>query len=521
MDDPTESQTPRRSPALPIAIVAVVLAAVSAAVVFVVASSSGSQFDPVETAKLAPADTHYFMAFNTDFASDPWTAVPRLLTALDIEQDVRDDLDDAVAEDDLDFDDDVRPVLGTVRRAGMAAQYTSDGGEWVLFIDSRDPQRVLDIGWGTSVLDSTERDDELGLDFDLYFDRSDRTDTPTAVTLHDGIIYIADSPAHISNFIRRQQNTAPLSDSDRFRSAIDDVQADALLVAYANGNVLDNSDFSDIVDTLVETGDVDPRDATLAFAVTARDNGFGARAVIALESGFGSFAPALTGTTDLATISGMTPDDALFLFAGSGLHDSLVDALESVGDDPMVTDTLAPFEDLLGLDLEEDLIALFGNSYGFAMGGNGLTSEQTDFSDMWALGLIESTDPVRLSERLDLVSSELQFFICNCDLGVIVVDSGNYVSLQWPDAALSDATLDEDPAFIATLELLGRDPTNLLFVNISELPVELLRGPGSSLGADPDDYDMDLTVLPGFAVATHADDTSFSIDFVLPVTTQE
>ncbi|MBT5773909.1 MAG: DUF3352 domain-containing protein, partial [Dehalococcoidia bacterium] len=191
MDDPTESQTPRRSPALPIAIVAVVLAAVSAAVVFVVASSSGSQFDPVETAKLAPADTHYFMAFNTDFASDPWTAVPRLLTALDIEQDVRDDLDDAVAEDDLDFDDDVRPVLGTVRRAGMAAQYTSDGGEWVLFIDSRDPQRVLDIGWGTSVLDSTERDDELGLDFDLYFDRSDRTDTPTAVTLHDGIIYIA------------------------------------------------------------------------------------------------------------------------------------------------------------------------------------------------------------------------------------------------------------------------------------------------------------------------------------------
>ncbi|MBT5773540.1 MAG: hypothetical protein HOH95_04095 [Dehalococcoidia bacterium] len=271
----------------------------------------------------------------------------------------------------------------------------------------------------------------------------------------------------------------------------------------------------------METGDVDPRDATLAFAVTARDNGFGARAVIALESGFGSFAPALTGTTDLATISGMTPDDALFLFAGSGLHDSLVDALESVGDDPMVTDTLAPFEDLLGLDLEEDLIALFGNSYGFAMGGNGLTSEQTDFSDMWALGLIESTDPVRLSERLDLVSSELQFFICNCDLGVIVVDSGNYVSLQWPDAALSDATLDEDPAFIATLELLGRDPTNLLFVNISELPVELLRGPGSSLGADPDDYDMDLTVLPGFAVATHADDTSFSIDFVLPVTTQE
>lgn len=521
MDDPTESQQQGRSPALPIAIVAVVLAAVSAAVVFVVASSSGNQFDPVQTAKLAPTDTHFFIAFNTDFASDPWTAVPRLLNSLDIEQDVRDDLDEAVAEDNLDFDDDVLPVLGTVRRAGMAVQYASDGAEWVLFVDSRDPQRVLDIGWGTAVLDSSERDEELGLDFDIYVDRSTSTKSPTTITTHDGILYIADSPAHISNFIRRQQNTAPLSDSDRFRTAIDDVQADSLLVAYANGNVLDNGDFSGVVDALVESGEVDPRDATLAFAVTARNSGFGAHAVIALDSGFGSFAPALTGTTDLATISGMTPDDALFLFAGSGLHDSLVDALENVGDDPMVADTLAPFEDFLGVDLEEDLIALFGSSYGFAVGGSGLTSEPTNFSDMWALGLIESTDPVRLSERLDVVSRELQSFICNCDLGVIVGDSGDYVSLHWPDAALSDATLDADPAFIATLDLLQRDPTNLLFVNISELPIELLRGPSSSLGADPDDYDMDLTVLPGFALATYADDTSFSIDFVLPITMQE
>lgn len=521
MDDPTESRKQGRSPALPIAIVAIVLAAVSAAVVFVVASASAGQFDPVATAKLAPADTHFFIAFNTDFTSEPWTAVPRLLNTLNIEQDVRNDLDEAVAEDDLDFDDDVLPVLGTVRRAGMAVQYTSAGAEWVLFVDSRDPQRVLDIGWGTAVLDSSERDDELGLEFDIYLDRSDPADSPTTITKHDGIIYIADSPAHISNLIRRQQNTAPLSDSDRFRSAIDDVQADSLLVAYANGNVLDNGDFSGVIDALVQSGDVDPRDATLAFAVTARNSGFGARAVIALDSGFGSFAPALTGTTDLAKISGLTPDDALFLFAGSGLHDSLVDALENARDEPLVTDTLVPFEAFLGVDLEADLIALFGSSYGFAIGGNGLTSAQTDLSDMWALGLIESTDPVRLSERLDVVSSGLQSFICDCDLGVVVEDNGNYVSLRWPEPALSGATLAQDPAFIATLELLQRDPTNLLFVNISELPLGLLRGPTSSLGANPDDYDLDLTVLPGFAVATYASDTSFSIDFVLPITTQE
>ena len=517
MDTQPEPNEHRRSPALPIAIVAVVLAAVSAAVLFFVVGSSNNQFDPVQVAELTPDDAHFFMAVNTDFASAPWTAMPQLLNSLGVEQQVRDDLDESAADEDLDYNDDIVPVLGSIRRAGFAAQYTSDGGEWVAFIDSRDPQRVIDISFGTDVLDSEERDDELGLDFKLYLDRTEPTDDPTAVTTYDGIIYIAGSPAHISNFIRRQQNTAPLSESERFRSAIEEVAADALLVGYGNGNLLDHRDFRDIIDAFSDSAEIDPREGTLAFSVTARKTGFGSRVVVRLDSGFGTFQETVATPTDLAGIAGLTPDDAIFLFAGSGLHDALVQAIEAAGSEPMVADTLEPFEELAGLSLEDDLIPLFGSSYAIAVGGDGLTASETDFDDMWSLGLIGTSDPVRLAERLRVVLNELELSLCGCDSGVTIEEHATYVGIKWPEAPLSDATLDQDAAFIATLSLLQRDPTNLLFVNISALPEDLLSEASADWSSDPDGYDMDLTAILGFAMAAYADETSISLDFVLPI----
>lgn len=521
MDAQPGSSAERRSPLLPIAIVAALLGAVSAAVIFVVSGSSGSEFDPIEVAELAPSDTHFFMAFNTDFASSPWAAVPTLLNTLGIEQSVRDDLQESAAEENLDYESDIVPTLGTIRRAGVAAQYTPDGSQWLIFVDSRDPQRVIELMAGSNDIVSDQRDDTLGLDFKIYADPDQRSNTPMIVTIYEDIAYFAETTDAISNFIRRRENADALSSSARFQDAIADVQDDALFVGYLNGNALDERDFRDVVDAFRDTTELDPRDGTVAFAVTARDIGFGARLVVSLESGFGSLAPSLTSPTDLGGIASMIPDDAIFLFAGSGLHDSLVETLEGSQTEPLVDEMLAPFEEMTGLSLKEDLLPLFGSSYALAAGGDGLTNDSTDLSDAWVLGLIESGDPVRLSERLQLLQNELEFFICDCETGVVITDQPGYVAIQWPDIAPSDATIDESPAFIKTLELLPPSPTNLLFINVSRLPEQLLRDTGANWGADSDGYEIDLTTIPGFAFASYADDTSISIDIVLPIAANE
>jgi uncharacterized protein DUF3352 len=521
MDAHPDSDSKRRSPLLPIVIVVALLGAVSAAVIFVVSGSSANEFDPIEAAELAPSDTHFFMAFNTDFASSPWAAVPKLLNTLGIEQSVRDDLEESAAEENLDYENEIVPTLGTIRRAGFAGQYTPDGGEWLIFIDSRDPERVVDLVVGNDNIESDARDEALGLDFKIYTDMDSRSATPMVIATHQDIVYFAETTEAISNFIRRRENSEPLSSSARFQDAIAEVQDDALSVGYLSGNALDQRDFRDIVDAFRDTTDLDPRDGTIAFAVTARDIGFGARLLISLESGFGSLAPALASATDLSGITAMVPDDALFLFAGSGLHDSLVEALDDSQTQPLVDEMLAPFEEMTGLNLKEDLLPLFGSSYALAAGGDGLASDSTDLSDAWGLGLIESSDPARLAERLNLLQNELEFFICDCETGVVITDQPGYVAIQWPDIALSDATIDESPAFIKTLESLPPSPTNLLFINVSRLPEQRLRDTSAGWGADSGSYELDLTTVPGFAFATYADDTSLSIDVVLPIAANE
>lgn len=520
MDARIEPQRANRSQVLPIAVVGLLVVVASGAVIFfVIAGSAASEFAPIEVAELAPDDTHFFMALNTDFASAPWTAMPELLRTLAVEQQVRDDLSESAAEEGLDFEGEIVPAIGSVRRAGFAAQYTSDGGEWLFFLDTSDPDEIVRLLAGTSLtLESEERDEDLGLDFKLYED-SDPSGSPMVVTTHEGILYLSEFEEHTSNFIRRQQSTAPLSDSARFRAAIDEVADDALLIGYGNGNVLDHRDFRDVIDALGESAEVDPRDGTVAFSVTVRSSGFGSRAVARLESGFGQFGESVADPTDLDSIAPLTPDDAIFTFAGSGLHDFLVAAIEEVRTEPEFADSIEPFEDATGLSLEDDLIPLLGSSYAIAAGGDGFTAEEMDVDDIWAIGLIESTDAVRLAECLRVVLRQIEIESCDCDSGVTIEDEAGYVAIKWPEITLSDATLDGDPSYITTLELLRSDPTALMFVNVSALPADVLREASADFASDPDGYDTDFTAILGFGAATYSDEVSIAFDFVLPIDT--
>ena len=354
------------------------------------------KFDPIASAELVPEDTHFFITFNTDFTSDPWIAMPQLLNALGVEDDVREDLREGSEEEDLDFDDDVFPAIASIRRIGLAGQYVGDDdSEWVIFIDSRDRDRLLGLTEDDDTTIETERDDELGLDFDIYVVSQIGPDDTTAVTVQDGIIYIADEPEHISNFIRRQRELPPLSESQRFLDTLGPISENSLVVGYGNGDLLDHRDFRDVIDALEDSAEIDPREASFAFSVTASTDGFGARAIVKLASGFGTYDEFIAEPTDLDGLAALTPGDAIVFFAGTGLHDTLEEAYNNlVEQTPDLIDTyVAPFEDFNGISVAEDLIPAIGNAYGFAIGGEDLGADDFDAASLWVIGMIASEDP--------------------------------------------------------------------------------------------------------------------------------
>jgi len=387
----------------------------------------------------------------------------------------------------------------------------------VVFIDSRDRQIILDLfatfGWGTV---REERDEELDLDFTVYVTKESGQDD-AVVAVDNGIIYLSPERDDISNFIRRQRNQESLSESVWFKNAIAAVSDDALIVGYGNGSIFDHRDFRDIVDAF-DSAALDPRASSVAFSITATTLGFGAGAVLNLDTGFGTLEQIVTQPADIDGLAALTPEDAIFFGAGAGLHDALVENYATLEQDgrELLELYVYPFEDLAGLSFEHDLIPAIGSSYGFAFGAEDIDVDEFDPESFWFLGLIESPEPSTLEGYVQTFIDKLRFE-CSCDLGVTVRDHANYTAVQWPDTPLSDKPLADSPAFRRTLALLPPNPSTLYFVNLAAFPEDVIADLSANFADNPDGYDVNLEAVLGLGIAGSADDTSFSLHMVLPI----
>jgi hypothetical protein len=512
--------TSRRSPIIAFGVAAVLVAVVTAGVLVFLGRSASAEFDPVSGAALFPDDTHFYIAFNTDFTSNPWAAMPQLLNALDIEDNVRADLQESAEEEDLDFEEDIVTALASMRSAGVAVQYNgTEDAEFVFVIDSRDRDRVIALFADSEEADHrTERDDDLGLDFDVYVTTQLGPDDVVAVTVDDGIIYMSDQTESISSFIARKRERGPLSESQPFLDALEEVGTDALTVMYGSGAIFDHRDFRDVVDAFTDSAEFDPREASLAFSLTANTDGFGARLVVNVGAGgSGAFEQLVTEPADIDGLAALTHENALFFAAGSGLHDALEEGYASIEQQEreLLDLWVYPFEDATGLSLEHDLIPLIGSTYGFAISVDDVGGE-FDPESVWVLGLIESGDPTLLREHLESIIDELEFE-CLCDTSVRVSDRAGYTAVEWPEVVPADPPLLESSAFQQTRALLPNDPAFLYFLNVPALPQSVFDAAADEIAADPDSYDFDLQAVLGFAIAGSGDDTSFTVEMVMPV----
>lgn len=495
-----------------VVIAGVALIVVSAAVVGGVLAFSGSDsYRPGAVAAFAPADTHALIAINTDITSRPWLALPRLLSALEVEERARDELDDAFSGEGLDYATEVEPVFRTLRGLAIAFQYDGDfNPATVVIADARRPASVIElIRRIAEVEDSSAtpvetRDEGLGIDLTSYANGEQRL----VYTQRDGVVYIAQDPDHIVDLLRRLEASGPLSELPQFQKLESELGSDALLLLYGSGSILDHPDFAEQVASATESLDTDLRGVSAMLALTATNEGFAARGLASFEGGLGALAASFSEAADIDLAAGATPGDALFFFASVGLRDVIERALEApeVDENVLVQSMLDPVEEEAGLSIVRDIVPLFSGTFALAAG-------ESDSAALggWFTFMTQSPDPDELVERLGQLLQGIDPVCGGCTADAVVERHGEFVRVRWPDAPLVDSTLPETDGYAKTAALLPDEASALLYLNAAEAPI-----PFSFSG----ETETNLEAILGAGFAWTATDDTVRFDLIIPIASE-
>jgi len=133
---------------LPLIAVIAVSAAIIGGVVAVLWSlgSSVSAREPFSTLRMVPQDVDLYVALNTEPASEQWIAVADLLDTVDAEDPLRDLWSELLAEEGIDWEDDIVALLGDEGYIGVTDFSTLDDYRGaVAAFELRDVERARDF----------------------------------------------------------------------------------------------------------------------------------------------------------------------------------------------------------------------------------------------------------------------------------------------------------------------------------------------------------------------------------------
>src|SRR5574341_1292383 len=124
------------------------VAVVSAAVIALwLAGSATGERDQFSSLELAPRDTVFYMAINTDPSSPQWLAVNDVLGTLHAKDPIREAIDEELAKFDLEFERDILPLSGDegyLAITDVEALSTDEGG-FVIAFQLLDPAKAEQI----------------------------------------------------------------------------------------------------------------------------------------------------------------------------------------------------------------------------------------------------------------------------------------------------------------------------------------------------------------------------------------
>ena len=155
---------------------------------------------------MVPADVPLYFSIDTDLASEQWRAAQDLLDKFPGKEELLNELKDELASEDVDFERDVRPVLGP--ELGVALLDFDDDESYVALMQPKDEAKL------NALLEKGE--------------------DPPAHTEIEGWTVFAETQVVLDRF-RQQRQGEKLSDSAPYEEAVGELPGDALVKVYFGG----------------------------------------------------------------------------------------------------------------------------------------------------------------------------------------------------------------------------------------------------------------------------------------------
>jgi hypothetical protein len=302
-----------------------------------VAPACGADGDAPEKtlagAEMVPADVPLFVSIDTNLTSEQWQAAQALLDKFPGKERLLNEFKKELAEDDVDFERDIRPVLGP--ELGVAWLDIDDNDTFVGLMQPKDRAKL------NALL-------EKGKD-------------PLVHTEIEGWTVFGETQAALERF-RRAQAGEKLSENDAYRDAVDTLPEQALVRAYFGGPQVQGAIREGLSDEGVPEslgGLFDFRSAALALTAEADGVRLEADFLQESESSFDTFEPTLPKTL---------PAGALLYLAYADLDNPARRLLEAVEEAvPNFAEQRRQAEKAFGFSIENDLLPLLENEGAFAI----------------------------------------------------------------------------------------------------------------------------------------------------------
>ena len=321
--------------------VRLILALLVAALLPVLAGC-GSGSDVGAAADVVPADVFVYASVDTDFDGDGWAALEEFAARFpggdNLLQSLAEDVNSA--EDDIDFEADVKPALG-------------DEVALVLLDAPETPQLsspTEELYYGPSEFVVLLQPDD-----DAAFQRLlDKSDEPPVTDEVDGWTVVAENQESLDRF-REGLDGPRLDSSENFERAMEDLEDGALARVFVNG------------DELAKTYSVDPNTAAQLEALIpgGRMPSFGMTFDVEADSARIDGRAVFDGENPFATESysadlpEKVPGDVLAYVSFNDLESAFSEYRDVAAEaNPDAERQLGQAEGLLGLSLEEDVLPL-------------------------------------------------------------------------------------------------------------------------------------------------------------------
>ncbi len=298
-----------------------------------------------------------------------------------------------------------------------------------------------------------------------------------------------------------------------------------------------NFDSKEVIDELRSTYD------RVGFSLSAADEGFALDLTVLHAPDFKPAYPVEPAVAFDSHFAGSVPADTMFFIAGYDIYaqtKGLSDYLDKFGSPsgPDAADSLAEFKDATGLDLVEDVLALFTGEY--ALAGN-VSNFEGEPPDVTVLALVDVNDTAKTEDALRAIGDALK------DRDAVNIDDsgdvqrwqvadtpdieafgvtidGNSLIAGYPYSAVEDyvngfdKSLADTNDWKRTLELLPPDTTSIGYVSLARI-FEELRGTGAEDSFNESTNGEltleDLAAIRSVGFATTSRDNGFGMHYVV------